>query len=70
MRMDDGPVLRGGCVLLAFCGHTFLQSGEERGEQGKTGLRLSKETIVGGERRDCFILRESMRSVEGTLTSG
>src|SRR6266545_4515769 len=48
MRMEDGQVLRRGLVLLAFFGHTFLQSGEEWGEQGKTELLLRKDTIVGG----------------------
>ena len=44
------------CVLLAFFshtffGHTFLQSGSERGERGKIGILLSKDTIVEGARQ-------------------
>src|SRR5213080_3408740 len=69
MRVDEGHMLEGGRVLLAFFRHTFLQSGGEREEQGKTGLLLRKDTRGGGERRDCFILIEPARSVGGTLTS-
>jgi hypothetical protein len=32
MRMDDEPIVGKGLGLLAFFGHTFLQSGAERGE--------------------------------------
>src|SRR4029453_13413994 len=69
MRVDEGHILEGGRVLLAFFSHTFLQSGGEREEQGKTGLLLRKDTRGGGERRDCFILIEPARSVRGTLTT-
>jgi hypothetical protein len=51
IRMDNGHVLGSGLVLLAFFGHTFLQSGAEWGEQGKTGILLSKDTIVEGGRQ-------------------
>jgi hypothetical protein len=51
MRMDDGHVLGSGRVLLAFFRHTFLQSGGERREQGKTGILLSKDTMVEGTRQ-------------------
>ena len=51
MRMDDGHVLGRGRVLLTFFRHTFLQSGEERREQGKTGILLSKDTIGEGTRQ-------------------
>jgi hypothetical protein len=54
MRMEDGPMLGRGFVLLAFVGPTFLQSEEERGEQGETGLLQSKDTMGEGapQRRD------------------
>jgi hypothetical protein len=68
MRVEDGHILEGGRILLAFFRHTFLQSGGEREEQGKTGLLLRKDTRGGGERRYCFILMEPARSVGGTLT--
>jgi hypothetical protein len=68
MRVDEGHIREGGCVLLAFFSHTFLQSGGEREEQGKTGLLLRKDTRGGGERRYGFILIEPVRSVGGTLT--
>ena len=68
MRVDEGHMLKGGCGLLGFLSHTFLQSGGEREEQGKTRLLLRKDTRGGGERRDCFILMEPARSVGGTLT--
>src|SRR2546430_10945083 len=55
MRMEDGQVLRRGFVLLAFFGHRFLQSDEGWGEQGKTGLLLSKDTIVGGVLRAAIL---------------
>ena len=48
MRMEDGHVLGSGRVLLAFFRHTFLQFGEERGEQGKTGILLRKDTMGEG----------------------
>ena len=48
MRMDDGHMLRRGLGLFAFLGHTFLQSGAVRGEEGKTGSLLRKATMVGG----------------------
>jgi hypothetical protein len=51
MRMDDGHMLGRGVVLLGFFGHIFLQSRAERGEQGKTDLRLRKDTLGGGTRR-------------------
>src|SRR6266446_6651615 len=56
MWVENGHIVGRGCVLLAFFshtffGHTFLQSGSERGEQGKTGLLLSKDTIVEGARQ-------------------
>jgi hypothetical protein len=51
MWMDDRHLLRSWGVLLAFFSHMFLQSSAERGEHGKTGLLLSKETIGGGARR-------------------
>ena len=38
-------------MLLAFVRPMFLQSSAERGEHGKTGLLLSKDTIGGGARR-------------------
>jgi hypothetical protein len=37
MGMDEGPMLGSGCGLLAFVGHTCLQSDAEWGEQGKRG---------------------------------
>src|SRR4029434_5452696 len=70
MRVDEGHILEGGGVLLAFFSHTFLQSGGEREEPGKTGLLLRKDTRGGGERRDCFILIEPARSVIGRQTPG
>ena len=51
MRMEDGHMFRSECVRLAFFRPMFLQSGEERGEHGKTGLLLGKDTIGGGTRR-------------------
>jgi hypothetical protein len=51
MRMDDGHILGRGVVLLAFFGHTFLQSGVGSGEHGQTGCLLSKDTIGGGALR-------------------
>lgn len=51
MRMKDGQVVGSGLVLLAFCGQRFLQSGEERGEQGKTGILPSKDTMGEGARQ-------------------
>jgi hypothetical protein len=51
MGMDDRHMLRSWCVLLAFFSPMFLQSRAERGEHGKTGLLLSKDTIGGGARR-------------------
>jgi hypothetical protein len=51
MRMKDGQVVGSGRVLLAFFGHRFLQSGEERGEQGKTGILPSKDTMGEGARQ-------------------
>jgi hypothetical protein len=37
MRMEDGHILGRRCVLLAFFGHTFLQSGEEGESKGRQG---------------------------------
>ena len=37
-----GIVFGRGLVLLPFFSHTFLQSGEAWGEQGKTGLLLAR----------------------------
>jgi hypothetical protein len=47
MRMDDEHMLGHGLGLLAFFGHTFLQSGAERGEPGETGSLLHKDRIGG-----------------------
>ena len=47
MRMDDEHIVGHGLGLLAFFGHTFLQSGAERGEYGETGLLLHKDRIGG-----------------------
>jgi hypothetical protein len=47
MRMDAEHMLGHGLGLLAFFGHTFLQSGAERGEQGETGILLHKDRIGG-----------------------
>src|SRR5512145_426576 len=69
MGVDKGHILECGRVLLAFFSHMCLQSGEELGEEGKTGLLLRKDTRAGGGWRDCFILIKPMRSVGGTLTS-
>jgi hypothetical protein len=72
MRVEEGHIVGRRGVLLAFLGHTFLQSSEERAEHGKTGLLLRKDTLGGGALRVgyCFILIEPRRSVGGTLTSG
>jgi hypothetical protein len=69
MWMEHGHSFECTCVLLAFFSHTCLRSGEEWGEEGKTGLLRCKDTRGGGRRRDCFILREPRRSVGGTLTT-
>src|SRR5262249_61237402 len=69
MWMEKGHIFECARVLLAFFSHTCLQSGEEWGAEGKTGLRLCKDTRGGGRRRDCFILREPRRGVGGTLTT-
>ena len=47
MRMDDEHSVGHGLGLLAFFGHTFLQSGAERGEEGETGSLLHKDRIGG-----------------------
>ena len=47
MRMDDEHIVGNGLGLLAFFGHTFLQSGAERGEQGEAGSLLHKDRIGG-----------------------
>src|SRR6478672_5393442 len=69
MGMENGHIFECARVLLAFFSHRCLQSGEEWGEEGKTGFLLCKDTRGGGRRRDCFILREPRRSVGGTLTT-
>jgi hypothetical protein len=51
MRRKEGQVVGSGRVLLAFCGQRVLQSGEERGEQGKTGILPSKDTMGEGARQ-------------------
>jgi hypothetical protein len=51
MPVEHRQVLGSGWVLLAFFGQTFLQTGSEWGEQGKTGLLLSKDTMVEGARQ-------------------
>ena len=53
MRMHEGHRLGHGLVLLAFFGHTFLQSGAERGEEGETERLLSKETTIEGASQRC-----------------
>ena len=50
-RRKEGQVVGSGRVLLAFCGQRFLQSGEEWGEQGKTGSLPSKDTMGEGARQ-------------------
>jgi hypothetical protein len=42
MRMDDGPILRRGVVLLAFFGHTFLQGCQERARKERTRIYVHK----------------------------
>ena len=47
MRMDERHILGKGRGFLAFFGHTFLQSGAEREEQGQTGSLGHKDTMGG-----------------------
>jgi hypothetical protein len=37
MRMEEGHMLGGRGALLAFCGHTFLQAGDEGERKGRQG---------------------------------